>query len=79
MQGLIDWFSTNQDLIVTIITGIFTFATVVTGFFNGPKKETALTWIDRVRGWFRIIGLVSYKDEPGTFSVPGAGDTGERN
>lgn len=78
MQGIIDWFTTNQELIAQIVGLVFALATVITALFNGPRKDAALTWITRIQGWLRSFGLATYKDEPGTGSIPFKKDTGKR-
>lgn len=75
---MIQWFTENQTLIATIVGLAFTIATVITSAFNGPRKDAALTWITRLQGWARSLGIATYKDEPGTLSVPLKGDSGKR-
>jgi hypothetical protein len=77
-MGFIDWIQNNWYAMAEAVGGIVVAAGVVVGFFNGPKADKAKTVLDRILGLLRQIGIGTYKDEPGTFSVPLKPDSGER-
>jgi hypothetical protein len=77
-MGFIDWIQNNWYSMAEAAGGIVVAAGVIVGFFNGPKAGKAKTVLDRMLGLLRQIGVGTYKDEPGTFSVPLKPDTGVR-
>jgi hypothetical protein len=77
-MGFIDWIQNNWYTVAEAIGGLLVAAGVIVGFFNGPKADRAKTVLDRILGLLRQIGVGTYKDEPGTFSVPLKPDTGVR-
>jgi hypothetical protein len=77
-MGFIDWVQNNWYGMAEAVGGFVVAAGVIVGFFNGPKADKAKTVLDRILGLLRQIGVGTYKDEPGTFSVPLKPDTGVR-
>ena len=51
---------------------------IIVGWVNGPKADQAKTIMQTVISWIRVLGIGTYKDEPGTVSMPFKGDTGKR-
>jgi hypothetical protein len=45
---------------------------------NGPKADKASGVIERIMALLRGFGIGTYKDEPGSVSLPFKGDTKER-
>jgi hypothetical protein len=78
MENLITWVQTNWYGVLEGVGYFILGAGVIVGFFNGPKAEKAKTVFGRILGLLRTIGIGTFKDEPGTLSVPGASDSGER-
>jgi hypothetical protein len=77
-MGFIDWIQNNWYAVAEGIGYLILAATVAVGFVNGPKADKAKTILDRIMGILRQVGIGTYKDEPGTFSMPLKPDTGER-
>jgi hypothetical protein len=77
-MGFIDWIQNNWYAVAEAAGGLVVAAGVIVGFFNGPKADRAKTVLDRILGLLRQIGVGTYKDEPGTFSVPLKPDSGVR-
>jgi hypothetical protein len=77
-MGFIDWVQNNWYAVAEGIGYLVLFAGAVVGFFNGPKADKAKTIFDRILGLLRQIGIGTFKDEPGTFSMPLKPDSGER-
>jgi hypothetical protein len=77
-MGFIDWIQNNWYAMAEGVGYLVLFATVAVGFADGPKADRAKTVLDRVMGLLRQIGIGTFKDEPGTLSIPGAPDTGKR-
>lgn len=67
----------GEMIIGTLITFMLTAAAIV-GNREGPKAEKAVGIINWIVGFLRRFGPARYKDEPGTLSMPGKGDTGLR-
>ena len=73
-----EFFDQYGEMIVgTIVTFLLTAAAIV-GNKAGPRAEKAVGIINWIVGFLRRFGPVTYKDEPGTWSLPGKGDSGER-
>ena len=77
-MNFIDWIQNNWYAVAEGLGYLVLAAGAVVGFFNGPKADKAKTILDRILGLLRQIGIGTYKDEPGTLSIPGKGDSGER-
>ena len=77
-MGFIDFMQNNWYTMAEGIGYIILAASVAVGFANGPKADKVKTVLDRIMGLLRQIGITTFKDEPGTLSIPGKGDTGER-
>jgi hypothetical protein len=77
-MNFIDWIQNNWYAVAEGIGYLVLAATVATGFVNGPKADKVKTVLDRIIGILRQIGIGTFKDEPGTLSIPGAPDTGKR-
>ena len=77
-MGFIDWIQNNWYAVAQALGGLVVAAGVIVGFFNGPRADTAKTVIARILGLLRQIGIGTYADEPGTLSMPGLPDTGDR-
>lgn len=70
-----------QEIISMVITALGTImvaATAITAMFNGPRAQKAKGILDLILSFLRMIGFGTFKDEPGTFSVPLKTDTGAR-
>jgi hypothetical protein len=78
MENILEWFTNNGEQLGLIIGGVFGIATAIVALVNGPRSGVAQTWLDRILGVLRLIGLATFKDEPGTGSLPGFKDTGKR-
>jgi hypothetical protein len=77
-MGFIDWIQNNWYAMAEGVGYLVLFASVAVGFANGPKADRAKTVLDRIMGLLRQIGIGTFKDEPGTFSMPLKPDTGVR-
>ena len=70
-----------QETIVKVIQSLGSLmvaATAIVAFFDGPKADKARGVIDTILSFLRMIGFGTFKDEPGTLSVPLKPDSGER-
>jgi hypothetical protein len=70
-----------QEVFAKVVAALGTLsvaATAIVGFFNGPRASKARKGLDIILGFLRMVGFGTYKDEPGTYSMPLKRDTGER-
>lgn len=67
MENIDKWIGIAGQILV----GVLTVATIITGITKSPKDDGVLASISHV---LRRLGLVTYADESGTFSFPGAGE-----
>jgi len=77
-MAFITWIQTNWYAVAQAFGYIVLFAGAVVAFFNGPPAEKAKTIIDRILLLLRQIGIGTFKDEPGTVSMPFKGDSKKR-
>ena len=77
-MAFIEWIQNNWGMVLQAIIAAMVFAGMVTGMFNGPRAEKAKGIFDYILTLLRGFGVGTYKDEPGTLSVPFKGDTKER-
>jgi hypothetical protein len=77
-MGFIDWIQNNWYAVAEGIGYLVLAAGAVVGFFDGPKADKAKTIFDRILGILRQVGIGTFKNEPGTLSIPGAPDSGKR-
>lgn len=75
---MIEWLQNNWATLGEAIGGLMIVAGIIVGFFNGPKADKARGILDSMLSFLRMIGIGTYKDEPGTLSVPLKKDSGER-
>jgi hypothetical protein len=78
MENILEWFTNNGQQLGIIVTAVFGIASAIVALVNGPRSGTAQTWLDRVLGVLRLLGLATFKNEPGKVSFPGFKDTGKR-
>jgi hypothetical protein len=78
VENILEWFTNNGEQLGIIVTAVFGISTAIVALVNGPRSGTAQTWLDRILGVLRLLGLATFKDEPGTVSFPGFKDTGKR-
>jgi len=67
MENIDKWIAIAGQVLV----GLLTVATIITGITRSPTDDSILAKISHV---LRRLGLVTYSDEAGTFSFPGAGE-----
>jgi hypothetical protein len=70
-----------QEIFTQVVTALGTLmvaCTAIVGFFNGPTADKVRGIFDTILSFARMFGFGTYKDEPGTLSVPLKKDTGER-
>ncbi len=77
-MGFITWITDNWATVAAAISGLMVAAGMITGLFDGPKAAKAKGIFDYILTLLRSFGVGTYKDEPGTASIPFKGDTGER-
>lgn len=77
-MNFIDWIQNNWATMLEAIAGVLVTAGIITGFFNGPRADQAKSILDRILAMIRGLGIGTYKDEPGTGSLPFAPDSGKR-
>lgn len=77
-MNFIDWIQNNWYAVAEGFGYLVLAAGAIVGFFDGPKADRTKTILDRILGLLRQIGIGTFKDEPGTMSIPFKGDTGER-
>lgn len=73
-----DWITENWALLVGAIYALLSAIGLFVGLFEGPKADKAKSIFEKILSILRGLGLGTYKDEPGTGSVPFKGDTGKR-
>ena len=79
MENAVTWLTTNIPLVIGGLYILFSAAGQTTGMFNGPKADKAKNIFDVILLWLRRFGGGTFKDEPGTNSIPLlSGDSGER-
>jgi hypothetical protein len=79
MDNVITWITTNWPLLVGSVYFLVSAVGQFVGFFNGPKAQKARGIFDTILDILRRFGAGTYKDEPGTNSVPFfSGDSGKR-
>jgi hypothetical protein len=64
--------------VVTALGTLMVAATAIVAFFKGPKAEKTRGVFDTILAFLRMIGFGTFKDEPGTASMPLKPDSGER-
>jgi len=77
-MAFVDWIQSNWLLVGGIIYGLLSVAGQIVGMRNGPKADTASGVIERIMALLRGFGIGTYKDEPGSVSMPFKGDSGKR-
>ena len=82
MENFITWVSTNW---MAAGLGLFFVLSAVgqfVGLFDGPDPDDGtsktLKVVDRLLGILRSVGIGTYKNEPGTVSMPFKGDSKKR-
>jgi hypothetical protein len=79
MENFFNWITTNWPLVLGAVYFLVSAVGQFVGFFNGPKAENAKGVFEKILSILRRFGAGTYKDEPGTNSVPiFGGDTGLR-
>jgi hypothetical protein len=76
--GFIDFIQNNWYAMAEGLGYLILAAGAIVGFFDGPKADKAKTIFDRILGILRQVGIGTFKDEPGTMSIPFKGDSGVR-
>ena len=77
-MDFINWITANWPLLLGFAYALISAAGQFVGMFDGPKTDKARGIFDYILGILRMFGAGTYKDEPGTTSVPFKGDTGDR-
>jgi hypothetical protein len=77
-MAFIDWIQTNWLLAGGVLYALLSAAGQVVGMVNGPKADKASGVIERILALLRGFGIGTYKDEPGSVSFPGKGDSKKR-
>ena len=79
MDNVFTWITTNWPLMVGGLYALVSAIGQFVGMFNGPKAEKTRGIFDTILNILRRLGAGTYKDEPGTNSIPIIqGDTGKR-
>lgn len=63
---------------VTALGSLMIAATAIVAFFNGPRADKVRGVFDTILAFLRMIGFGTYKDEPGTLSMPLKPDSRKR-
>lgn len=77
-MNFIDWITQNWQGVLNGVLYFLLGSVVIVGFFNGPAAGKAKTILERIIALIRTLGIGTYKDEPGSVSMPGKPDTKER-
>ena len=77
-MDFINYITTNWLALGAVLYGAMSLAGQIVGLFDGPGADKARGVFDYILGLLRNFGLGTYKDEPGTTSIPFKGDTGQR-
>ena len=82
MENFITWITANW---MTMGLGLYLVLSAIgqfVGMFDGPDPDDGtsktLRVTDRLMSILRSIGIGTYKNEPGTASIPFKGDTKKR-
>ena len=67
MEGFITFLQENGATILELVGGLIAICSVAVGLSNKPTAQTASGWLLKVAKFF---SAVTFKDEPGTISVP---------
>ena len=78
MEDFMQWMTTNWPYVIGFIYALVSAAGQFVGMFDGPGADKARGIFDYVLGILRSLGAGTYKDEPGTTSMPLRRDTGKR-
>jgi hypothetical protein len=81
-MGFLEWIQVNWFVALGGVYAILSAIGQWVGMFDGPdpddKTSKTLGIVNMIMGWLRTIGIGTYKNEPGTGSIPFKGDTGKR-
>jgi hypothetical protein len=77
-MAFVDWIQNNWLLAGGVLYAALSLAGQIVGMVNGPKADTASSVLERMMALLRGFGIGTYKDEPGSVSMPFKGDTKER-
>ena len=62
-----EWITTNWPMLLESLGGLILICSTLVGISNKPKAQTASAVLMKVAKFF---SAVTFKDEPGTISVP---------
>lgn len=62
-----DWITTNWPTLLEALGGLILTCSTLVGISNKPKAQTASSFLMKIAKFF---SAVTFKDEPGTVSIP---------
>lgn len=77
-MAFIEWIQNNWLLAGGVLYALLSAAGQIVGMVNGPSADQAGSIIGYIMTFLRGFGIGTYKDEPGSVSFPGKGDTRKR-
>jgi hypothetical protein len=77
-MAFVDWIQNNWLLAGGVLYAALSLAGQIVGMVNGPRADTASSVLERMMSLLRGFGIGTYKDEPGSVSMPFKGDSGQR-
>jgi hypothetical protein len=77
-MAFVDWIQNNWLLAGGVLYALLSAVGQIVGMVNGPKADKASGVIERIMAILRSVGIGTYKDEPGTASLPFVGDSKKR-
>ena len=73
MEKIINWFTAGGfESILLMLGALILFGSILSGLTKTPKDDA---FFNRVKEILNRFGLLRFKDEPGTFKMPGQGPT----
>jgi hypothetical protein len=78
MDNVVQWMTANWPYVMGFAYALISAAGQFVGMFDGPKADKARGIFDYILGILRSLGAGTYKDEPGTTSMPFKRDSGKR-
>lgn len=73
MTDIINFFTQNWNTIATVAGVVLSIASVVTGLTSTPVDDSIVAFLQKLLGRFSVV---TNKDAPGTFKLPGASASG---
>ena len=67
-MDILNWLMDHTSDIVNILLSVLALASLVTGLTSTPKDDKL---VSKIRLWVKRLSVLTHKDAPGTFKLPG--------